>query len=139
MKDVMITVKTVQINENGKENMELTTEGRFGEKDGEFLITYKDSMMSDEFGEVNTSIKVEKGVVTITRSGAYRSKINLEKGKRCNCLYATPFGTMTMGFFGEEIESSLTEKGGSLKVLYAVDVNDAQVSKNEIYITVREI
>ena len=46
---------------------------------------------------------------------------------------------MTMGFFGEEIESSLTEKGGSLNVLYAVDVNDAQVSKNEIYITVREI
>ena len=46
---------------------------------------------------------------------------------------------MTMGFFGEEIKNNLNEKGGSLEVKYSVDVNNSQVNKNEIYITVREL
>lgn len=138
MKDVIITIKTVQANENGREELELTSEGRFGEKDGDYLITYTDSMMSDEFGKVSTGIKVSENTVTISRSGAYKSKITVEKGKRYNSLYTTPFGTMTMGFFGEEIENNLTENGGSLAVKYAVDVNNSEINKNEIYITVRE-
>ena len=140
MKNVLITVKTVQVNGEDKEVLELTSEGKFGEKDGSFLINYKDSMMSDEYGAVNTSIKLSlSGVVTISRSGAYNSKITLEEGKRLNCAYNTPFGAMTMGFFAEKIESELTEEGGSLTLKYTVDVNKSQINKNEIYITVRDI
>ncbi len=140
MKDVMITVKTVQTNDGESEALELTTEGRYGEKNGDLLITYKDSMMSDEYGAVNTAIKLSsEGVVTVSRRGAYNSKFTLEKGKRCNCAYSTPFGVMTMGFFGEEITSTLCEKGGELRLKYTVDVNKSQINKNEIYVTVREI
>jgi uncharacterized beta-barrel protein YwiB (DUF1934 family) len=140
MKDVIITVKTVQIKDEDKETMELTSEGRFGEKDGAYLITYTDSMMSDEYGKVSTGIKLSKdNTVTISRSGAYNSKFRLEKGKRCNSLYSTPFGVMTMGFFGEEIRSNLTENGGTLELKYTVDVNNSEVNKNEIYITVRDL
>ena len=138
MKDVLITVKTVQINEEDKTELELTTEGNFAVRDGAFLITYEDSMMSDELGVVNTSIKVKGKVVTISRSGAYRSKFTVEKGKRCNSLYETPFGRMTMGFFGEEVVNNLTEDGGKLSVKYSVDVNNSEINKNEIYVSVRE-
>lgn len=140
MKDVMITVKTVQLKDNEKEVLELTSEGRFGEKDGAFLISYTDAMMSDEYGTVSTGIKLScDNIVTITRKGAYNSKFRLEKGKRCNSLYSTPFGVMTMGFFGEEINSTLNENGGTLELKYTVDVNNSEVNKNEIYITVRDL
>ena len=140
MQNVLITVKTVQVNGDDKEVLELTSEGRFGEKDGAFLINYKDSMMSDEYGAVNTNIKLSsKGVVTISRSGAYNSKITLEEGKRLNCVYHTPFGAMTMGFFAETIEAGLNKNGGSLVLKYTVDVNKSQINKNEIYITVKDV
>lgn len=142
MKDVLVTVKTVQSTFEDKETevLELTSEGRYGEKDGAFLITYTDSMMSDEYGEVNTKIKVSsKGVVTVSRSGSYNSRFTIEEGKRCNCAYNTPFGTMTMGFFGDEIQNRLNKNGGKLSLKYTVDVNKAQINKNEIYITVRDI
>ena len=97
-------------------------------------------MMSDEYGEVSTGIKLSKSnIVTICRSGAYKSKFTLEKGKRCNTLYSTPFGNITMGFYGEEIKSTLNETGGKLELKYTVDVNKSQVNRNEIYVTVREM
>lgn len=140
MKDVIITVKTTNIIEGESTTAELTSEGRYGSKDGDFLITYKDSMLSDEYGDVNTAIKFcREETIVISRSGAYNSKFTIEKGKRCNCAYSTPFGTMTMGFFGEEISSTLNEQGGRLRFKYIVDINKSQVNKNEIDITVKEV
>ena len=96
--------------------------------------------MSDEYGVVNTAIKLGKdNSVTITRKGAYNSKFTVQEGKRCNSLYTTPFGTMSMGFYGEKVTGNLNENGGTLELKYIVDINKSQASKNEIYITVREL
>ncbi len=141
MKDVLVTVNTVQTDDEGKpDTMELTAEGKFAVKDGAYLIKYSDAFLSGDNEPILTSVKVSSdNIVTVTRSGPYQSRFCLEKGKRCQCLYTTPFGTMSMGFFGESIENHLSEKGGEIRLIYTVDVNKSQINKNEMTITVKEV
>lgn len=140
MKDVMVTVKTVQSDGDQSETLELTAEGKYTAENGAFLITYQDSMLSDEYGPIHTSIAVAKdGAVTISRSGSYQSRFTLKEGKRCDCVYSTPFGAMSMGFFSERIDNRLQATGGELELIYTVDFNRAEVNQNKVFVTVREV
>ena len=141
MKDVLVSVKTVQIDEQGEsDTIELTAEGKFAEKNGSYLIKYSDSFISGANDPIFTSVKVSADdTVTVTRSGSYQSRFVIEKQKRCNCLYQTPYGSMTMGFYGEKIENNLNEKGGELSLFYTVDVNGSQLNRNQMIISVKEV
>ncbi len=139
MKDVLISVKTVQTDQNGEETMELTTEGSFGFKGSGFLIKYDDKML-EEGKSVETTVKSGPlGSVIISRSGEYASRISVKENERCDCLYSTPFGAISMGFYGEKVENNLTENGGTLMLQYSVDFNKSEMSKNKVYITVKEV
>lgn len=138
MKEVMVTVKTVQNDGEQSETMELTAEGTFAEKDGAYLIKYQDAFLAGPDQPVLTVVRVTAaGVVTVTRSGPYQNRFTLEAGKRCQCLYTTPYGTMTMGFYGESVENNLTEAGGTLRLIYTVDVNQMQLNRNEMLLIVK--
>ena len=140
MKDVLVKVKTVQSDEHKEsDTIELTAEGKFAEKNGAFLIKYSDSFISGANDPIFTTVKVgSDGAVSVTRSGSYQSRFVIEKQKRCNCLYQTPYGTMTMGFYGEKIENNLNANGGELSLWYTVDVNGSELNRNQMTITVRE-
>lgn len=141
MKDVLVKVKTVQSDENREsDTIELTTEGKFAVKDGAFLIKYSDAFMSGDTEPIHTTVKVgSDGAVSVTRSGSYQSRFVIQRNKRCNCLYQTPYGTMTMGFYGERIENNLNEKGGELSLWYTVDVNGAELNRNQMTISIKEV
>ena len=141
MKDVLVKVKTLQSGENTDgDTIELTAEGKFAEKDGAFLIKYSDAFISGDNEPIQTTVKVgSDGAVSVTRSGSYQSRFIIEKGKRCNCLYQTPYGTMTMGFYGEKIENKVNKNGGELSLLYTVDINGAELNRNQMTISVKEV
>lgn len=141
MKNVLVKVKTVQIDDRGEsDTIELTAEGKFAEKNGSYLIKYSDSFISGANDPIFTSIKVSSdGAVSITRSGNYQSRFVIQKQKRCNCLYQTPYGTMTMGFYGEKVENNLNQNGGELSLWYTVDVNSSELNRNQMIISVKEV
>lgn len=141
MKDVLVSVKTIQSDEHREnDTIELTAEGKFAEKDGAFLIKYSDAFISGANDPIFTTVKVASdGSVSVTRSGSYKSRFVIEKQKRCNCLYQTPYGAMTMGFYGEKIENKLNKNGGELSLWYTVDVNGSELNRNQMTITVKEV
>ena len=141
MKDVLVKVKTVQSDENREnDTIELTAEGKFAEKNGAYLIKYSDAFISGANDPIFTTVKVASdGSVSVTRSGSYQSRFVIEEQKRCNCLYQTPYGTMSMGFYGEKIENKLNSNGGKLSLWYTVDVNGAELNRNQMTITVKEV
>ena len=141
MKNVLVKVKTVQSNESSEnDTIELTAEGKFAAKDGSYLIKYSDAFLSGDNEPIHTTVKVgSDGAVSVTRSGSYQSRFVIERQKRCNCLYQTPYGTMTMGFYGEKIENKINVKGGELCLLYTVDVNGSELNRNQMIISVKEV
>lgn len=141
MKDVLVTVKTVQSDETGEsDTIELTAEGKFAAKNGSYLIKYADTFMSGENEPIQTTVKIgTDGVVSIARSGIFKSRFVIECDKRCNCLYNTPYGEMTMGFYGEKIENNLHDEGGELSLWYTIDINGSALSNNQMTISVKYI
>lgn len=141
MKDVLVTVDTVQTDDDGSSDaFQLTAEGKFAKKNGAYLIKYSDAFISGVDDPIVTTVKISSdNSVTVSRDGSFKSRFTLEEGRRCQCLYHTPFGEMNMGFYGEKIENLLNDSGGELKLIYTVDVNNAAINRNEMKITLKDI
>lgn len=139
LKDVLINIKGTQGAGNEQDVIELTTDGRFGEKNGGVYITYDErEMIGIENVKTSLYIKPDNSVI-LQRSGAIDSRMIVENGKRSVCYYNTPAGEMLIGIFGEKVEHNLKKNGGSLSLKYTIDQNLNFISRNTVNITVREV
>ncbi|NLP48440.1 MAG: DUF1934 domain-containing protein [Clostridiales bacterium] len=86
-----------------------------------------------------TRIKVEDGKkIIMTRQGEISTEMVIEKGKRHNCHYTTPYGQLIMGVFARYIVSDMTCQGGELTFAYTLDYNTGLASYNELKVSVKE-
>lgn len=114
----------------------LSTTGAYTNRGGVRFIAYKEYDEDNPKLTRTAVLKVEKGKVTMSRTGA-STRLILEKGQRHLCLYDTGFGALTVGVFTSELSSSLSEKGGRLHIKYTLDIDSNLSSKNEITIEVK--
>lgn len=139
LRDVLIIIKSHQSYGEDSDSIELTTNGKFGTVNGEYLISYAD--VDDKGKETTkTSLHVKKdGSVVLNRTGEIESKFIIKTNERVSTTYITPQGTMLMGIFGEAIKIDLNENGGKVKVVYNIDSNLQLLSKNTVEIIVKEV
>ncbi|MCI5801997.1 MAG: DUF1934 domain-containing protein [Oscillospiraceae bacterium] len=138
-KDVLITIKGIQYQDDEPDTVELTTVGRFYKKDNSYYICYDESEATGFEGS-KTTLKVEgEGKVTMLRRGGKNSsQLIIEKGARHQCLYDTEYGSLTLGVSGDRIISRLGDDGGDLNFRYTLDINASMATENEVIISVRE-
>ncbi len=139
MKEVIINITGEQGIDGDNDSIELTTVGRFGEKNGSFLLTYDESEMLGVGGRVKTClyIKPESSVV-LQRTGAVDSRLVVEKGKRSICSYNTAVGELLIGIFGEKVQTDLNADGGKISMKYTIDSNLKLISRNTVNISIRK-
>lgn len=139
MKDVIINIKGSQKDDSNSDSIEITTLGRFGERDGGYYLSYDESDMLGVKG-VKTSLYVKSdGSVILQRTGGLESRLVIVKDKRNTCYYSIPQGELSIGIFGEKVENNLTSNGGSLSVQYTIDSNLNFISRNTVNISVSEV
>ncbi len=134
-KDIMITIKDSHVIDDKKESYEITTHGKFyGEKDN-YTIEYDEQY--DELKGCHTVLKITGGsCVSLVRTGAYNSELVIEKNKRHNCQYNTPYGAFLMGIFASKVKSDIIEGKGVLDLKYTIDFYGGIASENEMKITI---
>lgn len=124
---------------DGEDNkIEVLTEGKFLMKNDHFYIGYKEYDEDNPRRLVNNLIRIDENMVTISRKGAQRSRLLLERGRRHQCIYETVAGNLSIGVFTKTLNSTLNEKGGTLEVSYTLDFNADLVSENKFFIKVEE-
>lgn len=140
MKEVIINISGEQGVDSESDTIELTTVGRFGEKNGSYYLTYDESEMLGMGGTVKTGIyiKPDKSMV-LQRTGSVESRLVVEEGKRSICCYNTSAGELLIGIFGEKVKTDLTPKGGEISMKYTIDSNLRLISRNSVKISVREV
>lgn len=139
MKDVIISIKGEQGLNEETDTIEFTTDGRFGEKNGSYFITYNEGeMLGMENVKTSLYIKPDNSVI-LQRSGALESRLVVEEGKRSTCYYNTPMGELLIGIFGETVKHDLKKNGGSISMKYTIDSNMMLISRNSVSITVKEV
>lgn len=138
MKKVLIKVKGVQGIDGDNTAIELVTEGTLRRFENEYTITYTEEQ-TVEGSKTKTVLTVQSdNTVVLERRGDLNSRLVITKGERNNCLYAMPQGTLSLGIYGKEVKSNLTESGGTVKMVYAIDANLEPISENTVEIFVEE-
>ena len=136
-KDVYISIKGSQDYGDDKDAMELTTAGKFYDKDGKYYLSYTEGDLSG-MEKCSTTLKISPdGIVTMMRHGQTNTHMIFEKGKCHIGHYETPYGDFTISVTANEINVSLDENGGNIDIDYIMDINNVARSRNGISLTVR--
>lgn len=138
MKKILVKVKGTQVVDGESAVIELTTEGTLREFEGDYIITYSDDP-TESGTQTKTQLTIQKnGTVILDRRGDLNSRLIITEGERNNCLYAIPQGSMTLGIYGKQVKSNMSSCGGSLKMVYSIDMNLTPLSDNKVEIFVEE-
>ena len=124
---------------NGQsDEIEVNTTGTYVRKGDKRYIMYKAYDENSQPTRTNI-LKIEgNNRLTVMRGGTDGTHLILANGKRDLCQYNTGYGNLMLGISTSELQNLLTDKGGSLKVQYTLDIDSSLASSNELYITVKE-
>ncbi len=137
-KNVIIELKSVQLSEGDKSEIELVTEGVYKKKSGGFEVEYDETEATGFDGSHTIISCIGENYASLIRKGKLCSKLIIEKDKKHHAYYDTPYGSLMVGIYAEKIDNKLGDTGGKLYFKYTVDVNSSLVSENEVFINVTE-
>lgn len=135
--NAVIRVLSKQHTENGDHQGEMSVLGRVTYEEDKSIIEYIEN--NEETGPEETIITVlNNDTVSIVRNGQFSSEMMVEKNNRHLFFYRTPYGELTMGIYGNQVEWSRDDKGAVLKMRYSLDFNNGFVSENTMIIYIEE-
>ena len=135
--DYLITIRGTMEQGGESDKVKLMTRGSFVRRNGSFFITYRETETTGYAGCV-TTVKVEDSQkVSMLRFGSVPSQLVIEKGRRHVCHYETGYGSLSLGVAADEIESRLSDKGGTVQFSYLLDMEASAISRNTVKITVK--
>lgn len=127
----------MQRTENGDNAGEMTVAGTISYEEEKTIIEYIEN--NEETGPEETTITVaENNIVSIVRKGQFSSEMMVEKSVRHHTFYSTPYGELTMGIYGNQVDWSKDDNGGVLRMKYSLDFNNGFVSENTMKIYIEE-
>lgn len=135
--NAIINVRSVQSYEgNRPETIELTSEGRLWQQDGAVCFSYCESALTGLDGTV-TTFSVDADTVTLERKGSVTSRMEFRQGQTHRSLYTSDgLGSLLITVTTTQIENNLSADGGSLRVAYTIEIEDAGIGTVAYEITV---
>lgn len=138
-KDILLTIQDTHIQEGDTQGSELLTKGTFEGTTDDFTITYTEQ--DEGLKDCTTTVHVEgEKRITMIRTGSTNAEMILEKNKRHNCHYNTPYGGFILGVYAKQISAKVLaeEACGMVEFRYTLDFNSANSIENELKILFKE-
>lgn len=121
------------------DKIELETSASYVLKNGVRYISYKEYNPDTPLKHYRTTVKIgPDNTVTVIKGGEENHQLFLEKGERHKCEYNTPFGSLTLGVYTEDVDIRLDDNGGELTVRYSIDIESELASLNELTLKIKE-
>ena len=118
------------------EIIELVTEGELEYRDGGWDVRYEESDLTGLAG-VTTSFRVEKDVITLSRTGKLNSQMVFQVGQLHESLYQMDFGALLMTVCATKVEYDLTEAGGRIELVYAIDIENVSCGVIDYHLDIK--
>ncbi|MBQ9167886.1 MAG: DUF1934 domain-containing protein [Oscillospiraceae bacterium] len=123
----MLTIRGRQSYENQEPDViELVTEGTLEQRDGGWDIAYEESDLTGLTG-VTTTFRVEPGKIVLSRTGKLHSQMVFQEGVAHDSLYQMEFGTLMVTVCANEVKYDITEKGGTVDLVYGIEIEQSAV------------
>ncbi len=135
-KKVYVSVLGTYNADGDSDTTELVTEGEYLNRNGKYLLRYKENLSEDD-GNCSTIIKIDKDSVVMTRSGSANTQMIFENGKRHMSHYETPLGSFTIGVSCEKLHIDVDDEGGNVEIGYTLDINSSAQIQNSLKLNIR--
>lgn len=137
-KNVIISVTSVQRDENGRdEKISLETPGVYGERDGMQYLSYEETKLAGMEG-TTTTLQIYDDHVSLLREGTFLQEQEYCLGKPTVSQYRTPMGVLEVRVLTREIENTIRDGRGQMRLAYDVELKGLFNHFNEIIVKVRE-
>lgn len=137
-KHVMISVTSLQRDEDGKEEkISLETPGTFREDGGVRYVSYDETELAGLEG-TTTTLALWDDHVQLRREGTLNMEQEFRIGEANHSLYQTSVGTLEITAVTREIEDTIADGKGRMRLSYDVELKGLFNHLNEIIIELRE-
>lgn len=138
MSNVIVSIKSSQVNENGPDVMELVTEGKLiRNSEDSYTISYEETELTGLEG-TTTVLRIEGPRVTLLREGTVNSQMVFEEGRRHLSMYETPYGSLSVGINTRRMKNTVGESGGDLEIDYALEIDNLLAGRTKFRMNVRK-
>ena len=136
--------KTVMLSIEGKQHypgqepevIELVTEGTMEYHGDGWDISYEETALTGLEG-VKTTFRVEKGKVTLTRTGSLTSQMIFEEGVAYDSLYQMPFGALMLTVKATRVFFDIVEDGGVIDLSYNITIENSEAGVIDYHLDIR--
>ena len=135
---VMLSIQGRQTYQDQEpEIIELVTEGLMEQKENGWMLTYEESDLTGLKG-VTTTFLVEPARITLSRKGPLSSQMVFQEGEFHESLYQMEFGTLMITVCASKVAYDLTEAGGTIDLVYAIEIEQTAAGLIEYHLDIRE-
>lgn len=135
--NVTVTIQSLQTGETGTESMTQHAQGLLLREGGDWILTYREGAESG-LGSTRTTLRVERGRVTLNRTGELTSQMVFEVGRPHTSLYETPYGKLPMTIRTLKLKTELTEAGGTVLIHYHIELGGGSAGETRLRLTLRK-
>ena len=119
------------------EVIELVTEGVLEHRDGGWDLSYEESDLTGLQG-VTTTFRIEPGKIVLSRTGKLNSQMVFQEGVTHDSLYQMEFGALMLTVRGKRVWYDLTEDGGTVDLLYGIEIEQTAAGEIDYHLEIRK-
>lgn len=135
-KNVDIAIQSLQRRSEGDELIREKVAGTLRREGKGWLLCYREGESSG-LGDTVTTLRLEEGKATLTRTGETASQMVFRVGQTCACQYATAYGELSMTIAASKLEWELDEAGGKVFLVYKLQLEGAEAGETRLRLTVK--
>ena len=136
---VVLSVRGVQRYEDQEpEIIELTTEGTMERQKEVWVLSYEESDLTGLAG-VTTAFRVGPRGVVLKRTGKLQNQMIFMEGRRHESLSQIDIGALMIAVRATSVKSDLTEQGGTVDIVYNIEIEDTAMGSMEYHLTVNPV
>ena len=136
---VVLNVQGVQrYQDQEPEIIELTTEGTMERQKEVWVLSYEESDLTGLAG-VTTAFRVGPRGVVLKRTGKLQNQMIFMEGRRHESLYQIDIGALMITVKATSVKSALTEQGGTVDIVYNIEIEDTAMGTMEYHLTVNPV
>lgn len=128
-KNVLIHVRGLQMMEaeDEQEPIEIIVPGEYYFRNGSHYLRFEE-VLDDSAEPTVNYIKMSSRGLEVRKKGLVNVHMVFEQGKKNMTYYSTPYGTLQMGIAATKLELDENDKGLSMKVDYALEMNQEHMA-----------
>ncbi len=133
---VLIHLHAVVISDGDRQETDQHLKGFLRKCENSYELTYREQSGEDALGNTTTLLRFFEDRMELSRQGDYRGVLVMEPGKRVDCDYHTPFGSLNLTTHTTRLHAAFDDSGnGTVRVCYTLEAGGA--STHEMTIDVK--